>query len=538
MRSNYLTIAYAIIFLGISVPSSAIDYMPDSLCNNTILYWQFSEGMGVIAHNSCDTSNFGVIDGPTWTQAQDNDMCLIFDGENDSIRAELDDVGWMAPPSFTIEGWIKLESLPSGDSLNEFFCLWSMYGSKQQIPTMIRTDSTLDFRLLKEDDFHKDISLRSNCKFISGQWFHVACQYKNSTMIIYINDTLDNYKSIDFVPVIPKQSVLHFGMIWRGSFPNPTPYNFYHGMIDDFRISEDSIIFYKPGDANCDGVVDVSDPLAIINYIFLGDSICNLKAANVNGDCTVDISDAVWLINYIFVGGPPPMIFGCNPGEGLAKVAASEASISASESGDNENNVLAISTGAEREIQAVQLEFETFGEVRNIQVEGLIEGLPPFSGHVGGRFKAGMLDLNATVMIPAGQNEIMAISYEGDGRLELVEAILVGTDGEKLNVAINSIDKITTLPGKYELEANIPNPFNPDTRISYSLPQAGQVSLEIFNIMGQKVATLVDEYQEAGRYTVTWDSRNDEGRQVSSGIYLYRLKAGDFVQTRKMVLMK
>jgi flagellar hook assembly protein FlgD len=64
------------------------------------------------------------------------------------------------------------------------------------------------------------------------------------------------------------------------------------------------------------------------------------------------------------------------------------------------------------------------------------------------------------------------------------------------------------------------------------------VKLEIFNIMGQKVATLVDQHQDAGSYTVRWNSRGSDGNRVSSGIYLYRLSAGDFVETKKMILMK
>jgi len=94
------------------------------------------------------------------------------------------------------------------------------------------------------------------------------------------------------------------------------------------------------------------------------------------------------------------------------------------------------------------------------------------------------------------------------------------------------------LPGQYELFQNHPNPFNPMTEIKYALPRNCRVKLEVYNILGQRVRTLVDEEQAAGYRMVSWDSRGRSGNEVASGIYFYQLRAGDFVQTRKMVLLK
>ena len=88
------------------------------------------------------------------------------------------------------------------------------------------------------------------------------------------------------------------------------------------------------------------------------------------------------------------------------------------------------------------------------------------------------------------------------------------------------------------LLGNFPNPFNPTTEISFSLPNAADVKLEVYNIMGQKVVTLVDRFMEAGTHCVTFDSRDGSGKLLSSGIYFYRLEAGEFVETKKMVLLK
>ena len=100
-------------------------------------------------------------------------------------------------------------------------------------------------------------------------------------------------------------------------------------------------------------------------------------------------------------------------------------------------------------------------------------------------------------------------------------------------------------PGKYSLEQNYPNPFNPSTKITYSIPAVGTsvgtslmkflqfVQLKVYDVLGNEVATLVEEYREAGRYEITFNASD-----LASGMYLYILKAGDFVETKKMILVR
>ncbi|TVM01423.1 MAG: hypothetical protein CV087_10880 [Candidatus Brocadia sp. WS118] len=94
------------------------------------------------------------------------------------------------------------------------------------------------------------------------------------------------------------------------------------------------------------------------------------------------------------------------------------------------------------------------------------------------------------------------------------------------------------LPLTFDLQQNYPNPFNPSTAIRYQLASSEAVTLEIFNALGQKVRTLVNEKQEAGKYTIQWDGKNNAGNPAASGIYLYRIKAGDFIKVRKMLLLR
>ena len=94
------------------------------------------------------------------------------------------------------------------------------------------------------------------------------------------------------------------------------------------------------------------------------------------------------------------------------------------------------------------------------------------------------------------------------------------------------------IPDEYGLNQNYPNPFNMETEIIYQIPEAVFVELEIYNSMGQKIRSLVSENQSAGRYAARWDGRDEAGNFVSSGIYLYRLKAADFLSIKKLTLVK
>ncbi len=94
------------------------------------------------------------------------------------------------------------------------------------------------------------------------------------------------------------------------------------------------------------------------------------------------------------------------------------------------------------------------------------------------------------------------------------------------------------IPVQFSLEQNYPNPFNPETSIRYTLQRSGAVRLDIYNLMGQRVRTLIDEYCSAGSYKVVWDGMDDRGNRAVSGVYIYQLRANDAVATRKMILLK
>ena len=115
---------------------------------------------------------------------------------------------------------------------------------------------------------------------------------------------------------------------------------------------------------------------------------------------------------------------------------------------------------------------------------------------------------------------------ESDFTAEISSGI-VGIDGERIGI-----------PTEYALAQNYPNPFNPVTNINYSLPKPGRVSLVIYDLGGQVVMRWDDEATQAGYFQKSWNGTNITGNKVSSGVYLYRLISGDYVQTKKMLLLK
>jgi hypothetical protein len=102
----------------------------------------------------------------------------------------------------------------------------------------------------------------------------------------------------------------------------------------------------------------------------------------------------------------------------------------------------------------------------------------------------------------------------------------------------SDVGSAEVIPSEYLLAQNYPNPFNPITQISFEVPTAANVNVEVYNILGQKIKTLVSEYKDAGQYTVSWNATNENGQPVPSGVYFYRLKTDNYSETKRMMLLK
>jgi hypothetical protein len=128
----------------------------------------------------------------------------------------------------------------------------------------------------------------------------------------------------------------------------------------------------------------------------------------------------------------------------------------------------------------------------------------------------------------AGPKPAPASKPKGKGRALLAKV------GEEAGAEVSE----AVLPQAFGLDQNYPNPFNPATTIRYALPEAANVRLVVYNLLGQAVKVLMNTSQGPGHYAVVWDGRDEVGRPAATGVYIYRLQAGAFVQTRKMLFAK
>jgi len=160
-----------------------------------------------------------------------------------------------------------------------------------------------------------------------------------------------------------------------------------------------------------------------------------------------------------------------------------------------------------------------------------------------GDFKLGNSDKwNGIVFCPNG-NISLGTSCQITGAIWASGEISIG-NSSKIYYRVTSLNKqsvyngsseelINVIPGEYTLEQNYPNPFNPSTTINYQLPDNSHVTLQIYDILGNLITTLVDKDMEAGYHNVTWNAGS-----LASGVYIYRLVSGSFVATKKLLLMK
>ncbi len=132
--------------------------------------------------------------------------------------------------------------------------------------------------------------------------------------------------------------------------------------------------------------------------------------------------------------------------------------------------------------------------------------------------------------------EFRGISGRGDNLLLPGKSVttLVGTIDESIIADIDD-EKV---PQGYQLYQNYPNPFNPETKIRFQLPENQRVRINIYNLLGQKVKTLVNQPYSQGLHTVQWNGDNDFGEQVASGIYIYRLRSEKFTKSYKCILLR
>ncbi|MFH2048797.1 MAG: Ig-like domain-containing protein [bacterium] len=327
---------------------------------------------------------------------------------------------------------------------------------------------------------------------------------------------------------------------WESVNPDP---NFPSLML----VTEPGIVQVdRMGDINLDQRVDVADVVNIVGYI-LGNfsfSARQFDVADVVTNGTINVFDLVGIINNIF-GIPispaaPAYIEG-----GYATVNMDYDPING-----NANEIIVKSELPEM-IAGVEMDI-------NYDPATILLGVPELTKDADGLTMKSKDDgqgkikilmhftnpFNEADLIQKGTAELVKIPVraraevaEGVEQIRLSEIMLSTNTGSAVRIGNQS------LPETFELHQNYPNPFNPTTTIKFAIGQ-GQlgslqhVSLDVFNILGQRVTTLVDQEMPSGQYEVVWDATNNQGKQVASGVYLYKLQIDDRKDTKKMLFIK
>lgn len=301
-----------------------------------------------------------------------------------------------------------------------------------------------------------------------------------------------------------------------------------------------------PGDADNDTLVIINDVNYLIAMLFTqGPLPLILNDGDVDGNCKLNIGDVTHLISYIFdTTGTPPTLSDndCVPGSlkltpGDNFIVAEDVALKV---GAKERNRRPIIFNASRKVHALALTLRALSGSQ-VKVTNKLDGVQLHWSQQGDVVRIGLLDVNGKRFItPADTNlidiegEFEIVSVEAtdilaDGTTEYLRPDFVAgkfTSGEDASIATVSLDGIH------------PNPFNPTTSISFSLPKSANVKIEIYNLLGQKVTTLTDRLYNAGTHKVQWKSTDSNGSRVASGVYFAKMISEDYTASKKMVILK
>ncbi|GEM_PF-3153912 len=358
-------------------------------------------------------------------------------------------------------------------------------------------------------DLNGDVIQAGMDTVLARLYFSVSCTPGHTGDSVYINFSTTNPNCDDLLFADDSQPAVGF---------TPTV------AFEDILIED-----YVPGDFNNDCLINILDIVNLINYKFKGGPApIPYRSGDVNGDCEINILDIVYLVNYKFKGGPAP-VCGCavEGEEGIYKQFAGKTSGELVSQINSDITTLTISTSVP--ISGLEMILKSL-DGKPIEITRHPNGMEVYYNQVGQTITLGLLDLTGNISIGPEDHELLTIK----GNIEVVEVL--GADEEAQAVHLNIVNRNadnSNLPTDFALEQNYPNPFNPVTEISFSLPVASDVKLDVYNIMGQKVASLAEGQFEAGRHSIKWDASTS-----ASGIYFYRIKAGEFVESRKMLLLK
>jgi len=299
--------------------------------------------------------------------------------------------------------------------------------------------------------------------------------------------------------------------------------------VGHITIVEQCCIGYRGNvDASYLDQITIIDLVTLIEFVFVNKkSIICPEEADLNADNELDISDLTYLVDYLFRNGDLPV--DCQIEAKISSKSILDPDIKLLKTGED-STILSIDS--EVDLKGIYIEITSED---NIEIKQLLNhSYDLIKNENRNLIKLGMFDSQGVEHISKGKTELLEIV----GNYEINDIIVSDENHKSHYPKIENIEYTNLLPDNYSLSQNYPNPFNPNTKIEFALPERSVVNICVFNILGQEVVNLIDEELEAGYYLIDWDGTNSSGGSVTSGVYFYKIQAGDFVETKKMMLLK
>lgn len=577
---KFLYIIITLTYISLAFPQWN-PFMPDT---NTLGLWHLDEGNGTTFYDETSNENHGNIIGAQWTSDGKFSDALQFDGNGDYLLIPISNSLITTTNKLTIEMWFKQNPNNTGHSYE----LWR-YGTNIDITSAKVGENALKVTLRANGITYGYLS--SLQPINNYEWYHVAFCYDGEKAYLFINGELNDEMVINGTLDEPD------GYIWIARNGYAYYPRYFNGTIDEIRISNNARYVNKQPVANAgkDTTIEATscsattitldgsqsydpdnDSLSFRWYI--DDSLISTTATP-----TIELPIGTTEIHLIVNDG----IIDSNPDTVLVTVVDTTpptitASLDTLDVHGNKVNYIIHFTANDLcdpnptitgvielpEMNNPELKFKNKKHKKikvdlkknSVKVEAdepenfweEVEndrGISVKNGQeIEMKFKKNKdkyeykFDNNDELEKVTGHEiTLFCIAKDFYNNIDSIRVTITyenEEENENNEVEKENIDLKPLTVFDYELKQNIPNPFNPQTTIYFSIPTTEFVSLEIFNVQGQKIRTLLNGIITNGLHVVKWDGKNEFGQNVTGGLYIYRLKAGSFVQTKKMLLIK
>tara|TARA_B110000438_G_scaffold4089_1_gene4110 strand:- start:1686 stop:5363 length:3678 start_codon:yes stop_codon:yes gene_type:complete len=325
----------------------------------------------------------------------------------------------------------------------------------------------------------------------------------------------------------------HVKAQWNTGDPSAGGY----GVLESRPSNTACAIPYAVGDANFDSETTIADVLALVDFILeeTAPSAAAFNNCDINRDDALNIADVVMIVDII-------------AGTGTARVSGNGSMALVDLTADYQSSELLINLDYDGALKGMQFDLTYDPELVTVGAPslGLLQDnvMITFNKVQDGLMKIVLADLEGEI-IESTEKGFIKIPYSFSGNildissLSISDIFVSGPKGVIADVASRTVSAdVKLVPGVFALHQNYPNPFNPKTEIMFDLPEVSVVDVAIYNLMGQKVKTLVNKEMTPGYHVMQWDGTNDKGSVVSTGMYFYTLNTNKYHAMRKMLFLK